>query len=210
MYYSAINYCIRKSNIEGKANFLGELLDLYKDLLKKEIIISDDGLSPWDFKNIVSCATRLKEFEWTEWFIKNYNKYIPINYRENAVSFNLSQLYFHQKKYNELISLLQTVDYEDFSYNLNAKMFLLTTYYEIDEIEPLISLLESFRTYLNRHKNYPEERRRPYINLIKFTKKLTKVLPGDKSALKSLKEELSTTKNIAGSAWLKEKIAELE
>jgi hypothetical protein len=209
IYHSAINYCIRNVN-KGDLSFLRELFDLYKDILKKEIILSDGNLSPWDFKNIVTCSVRLGELSWTEDFIKQYSMLIPEMYRENAVSFNLAQLYFYQKKYGDLITLLQTVEYEDFSYNLNAKGYLLFTYYEMDEIEPLFSLLESFRAYLNRHKNYPKHRREMYINLIKFTKKLVSTKSGDKKSIAMLKEEIMKTKNLSGQEWLLEKLAELE
>ena len=211
IYYSAINYCIRKSNIEGKKNFLVELLDIYKDLINKEILIDDvEGLSPWDFKNVITCATSTGEFEWAEKFIKKYGKLIPSQFRENAISFNTAQLFFYQKKYRELISLLQKVEYEDFSYNLNSKLFLLMTYYELDEIEPLYSLLDSFRSYLNRHKDFPKERRELYGNLIKFTKKLTKINYGSKKDIEKIKKEIDNTERVASVKWLKEKIDELE
>ncbi len=209
IYHSAINYCIQNAN-KGQQQFLQELFDLYFDLIKKEIIFTDGELSPWDFKNIVSCALRLGNYDWTEEFIKTYSSYLPEDFRENAVSFNLAQLYYYQKEFNKVIRLLQTVEYEDFTYNLNSKTMLLLIYYETDEIEALYSLLESFRAYLNRHKNLPDHRRIHYLNLIKFTKKLTKIMPGESKALLKLKEEIKTTKEIANLKWLKEKIAELE
>ena len=78
------------------------------------------------------------------------------------------------------------------------------------KLEPLYSLFESFRVYLNRHKNIPEQRRVGYKNLIKFTKKLTKILPGDQKSIDRLKEEIGISKPIASIRWLTEKIAELE
>jgi hypothetical protein len=207
IYYSAINFCIRKMLNDKK--FMNELLLLYKDLLKKEILYIEDGLSPWDFKNIITVALRLGELEWTEMFIDKYSKFIPEAYRQNAVTFNLAQLYFYQKKYGDLIALLKTVEYEDFSYNLNAKGYLLFTYYEMDEQEPLYSLFESFRTYLNRHKNYPLHRREMYSNLIKYTKKLMGLRVGDKKSLEKLKKDVLETKNLSGKEWLLEKIEEL-
>ena len=85
---------------------------------------------------------------------------------------------------------------------------LLATYYETDEIEPLFSLFESFRTFLNRHKKFPANRRQNYLNLIKFTKKLTKLADRDKKGIQKLKEEVEATKNIASRNWLLEKIDE--
>ena len=105
---------------------------------------------------------------------------------------------------------MSNVEYEDVSYNLVSKSMLIATYFEMDEQEPLYSLFESFRVYLNRHNSIPDHRRKNYKNLIKFTKKLTKIMPGDQKAIGKIKEEVASSKNIASVNWLKEKIAELE
>ncbi len=209
IYQAALNYCVKKVN-KGSSQFLEEYFNVFVILLAKELLITDGELSPWHYRNIVGIALRLGKFEWTENFIKDYKKYLPDSMRENAVSFNTAMLYFYQKKYNEVISLLQTVEYDDFSYNLNSKSMLLQTYYDMDEIEPLYSIMDSFRTYLNRHKNFSMAKRTPYLNLIKFTKKLSKITYGDKKEIQNLKEEIEKTKDISSIVWLREKIAELE
>ena len=108
-----------------------------------------------------------------------------------------------------MIRLLRFVEYDDITYNLNSKAILLQTYYETDEIESLYSLFESFRVYLNRSKSIPEGKKSDYKNLIKFTKKLTRIQPGDEKALHKLKDEIKETKRLASRKWLEEKIEEL-
>ena len=209
LYNAAMNYCINKIN-KGNQKYLSELFDLYNDTIEKEIIFVGGEISPWDFRNIVVLALRLGHYGWTQNFIEKYNFRIAEKFRNNAVSFNMATLHFYQRQYDKVIELLQTVEYEDFSYNLNSKAMLLATYYETEEFEPLYSLFESFRAYLNRNKNLPESRKNLYKNLIKFTKKLTKITPGDKNSLKKLRQEIEQTKDIASAGWLKEKISELE
>jgi len=211
IYQAALNYCVKKLN-QGSQQFLEEYFNLFVILLKKDLLLIDGELSPWHFRNIVVAALRIGKTDWTENFISEYKVFLPDNMRDNAVSFNLAQLYFYQKKYDKVIKLLQTVEYEDFTYNLNSKTFLLMTYFEMDEIEPLYSLMDSFRTYLNRHKNYSAAKRIHYTNLIKFTKKLTRLMPGDKQEIQKLREEIEQAegKGIASINWLKEKLAELE
>lgn len=209
LYTNAINYCIKKINI-GNQVFLEEFLNLNEELLKKGIL-GEGELSPWKFKNIVSAALRLGRYEWTENFINTYCVNIAEAFRENAVTFNLANLYFYQKDYEKTIETLREVEYEDFTYNLNSKTILLASYYEIDEQELLYFLFDSFRVYLNRNKNVTAQRKVLYMNLIKFTKKLTKIMPKDKVAIAKLKEEIdATTTGIASEKWLREKIAELE
>lgn len=210
LYMAAQNYCIRKIN-QGNQKFILELFQLYEDLIAKEILFEDGEFSPWYFKNIVVTGLRLGKYEWTEQFIKDFSIKLPETFRENAITYNLAQVYFYQKQYDKVKEQLRNVEYEDVSYNLNSKTMLLATFYETDEIEPLYSLMESFRAYLNRHKrDMSNTKIKRYQNLIKFTRKLTRIMPGDQSSLDKVKKEVEATSGIVSLNWLKEKIAELE
>ena len=210
LYTYAINYCISKIN-KGKAEFLKEFLTLVKHLLETDILISESesgDLNPWHFKNIVLIALRLAEYEWTEKFIKNYKDKLPVDSRENAVSYNLALVYFYQKKYEKVIEQLREVEYEDLSYNLGSKSMLIAIYYEQDEFEALLSLADTFKTYLNRHKDINEKMRMNYINYIQFVRKMTKIMPGDMKAVDQIRQEIKEAKGVASEKWLLEKLDE--
>lgn len=209
LYMAAQNYCIRKIN-KGSRQFTQELFSLYQDLLSKDILTVDGELSPWYFKNIINISLRVGEYDWAEEFIKAYSPSLPEQVRENSLSYNLAQVFFFRKEYEKVLEQLRNVEYDDVAYNLGSKTMLLHTYYETDEIEPLHSLFESFRAYLNRHKDIPANRRKNYGNLIRFTRKLTRIVPGDRASVEKLRKELGETKNVASLNWLKEKLAELE
>ena len=212
LYTYAINYCISKVN-KGKPEFLREFLNLVKHSLDNDILISESesgDLNPWHFKNTVLIALRLGEYDWTEKFIKNFRDKLPEESRENAVSYNLALVYFYQKKYDKVIGQLSEVEYEDLSYNLGSKSMLIAIYYEQDEFEALLSLADTFKTYLNRHKDINEKMRQNYLNYIHFVRKLTKIMPGDNKAVEQLKQEIKDNKGVASEKWLLEKLAELE
>lgn len=213
IYLSALNYCVVKIN-QGNPAFLREYLKLYQELLANELIFEEGRISPWNFNNVVLIALRLKEYAWTERFIRDNQERLPADSRENLVSYNLARLYFYQKKYDKVQQLLMSVEYEDYLYNLAAKTMLSAVYYELDEIEALLSLLESFRSYLNRHKDIPERRRKYYLNYIKHVKGLTSIIPGEKDKVARFKTELNKTyekQEISESdyKWLLEKIDDL-
>lgn len=210
MYSYAMNYCIRSFN-KGNKQFLHELFEIYVDLLDKKIIFSEEGeLSPWHFKNIILTALELGHYDWSENFVITYQDQLPEEFRQNAVTYNLGQIYFYKKDYLKVIEQLRNVEYEDLAYNLDSKTMLIFTYYELDEIDPLYSLFESFRVYLNRHKDIAPQRRKRYLNLIRFTKKLTKTRPGDRKNLDKIRTEMESTDGIVGQKWLREKLAEME
>jgi hypothetical protein len=208
MYASLINYCAKQISL-GNKEFYKNLFSIYKEMLNNEILFNNGKIDPLIFKTIIAVAANLREFEWAEKFIKTNKDKIPEDQRENLVTFNLARLYFTQKKYDKVTDLLREIEYSDISLALQAKTMLLMTYYDTDEFDPLESFLESFRVYLNRHKEIPQHRIDYHKNLIKFTKKLTRIIPGDKEAVAKIKKEIEEKENFRV-RWLEEKIAELE
>lgn len=208
-YDFAQNYCINQLN-QGNSIFLKELFGVYKNLIDKDFFMLEGHMESLEFRNIVVVGLRNGAFDWTENFIYKYINILPAELRENTLSFNLSQLYFYQKKYSNVVKILQEVEYNDYITNCNAKTTLIGAYYEEGEFEPLFSLLESFRVYLNRNKEIPLARKINYKNLIRFTKKLISLPPTNKKAFSQLKAEVEATKNIPSRDWLLEKITELE
>jgi hypothetical protein len=212
LYSAALNYCVMKMN-QGKQEFVREYHELFKFTLSHGIIFYATGsgeLAPWYFKNGILLALRLGEYDWSEKFIKDYQYKLSIEYRDNVVSYSLALVYFYQKKYDKVIPLLQSVEFEDLSYNLGSKSMLIAIYFEQDEYEALFSLADAFKTYLNRHKDINEKMRSNYMNYIIFVRKLTKIMPGDKKAIENLREEIKNAKGVASEKWLLEKLAELE
>ena len=210
IYVGLLNYCSRKVN-QGNQPFLKEFLEIYKEILSKNILPNNE-LNPWSFKNAVQIALRSGEYEWTENLIKEYSNKLPVEFRDNAVSYNLALVYFYQKKYEKVIQQLQSVEYEDMGYNLNAKSMLVAIYYELDEDDALTSQMDSFKTYLHRHKDIAENRRILYLNLMKYVRKLLKLNKGSKTEIENIKKEMEEDRKIgiASEKWILEKLAELE
>jgi len=208
IYSAGINHCIRKINT-GDPNYLDELYSLYVGYANATVEYSKE-LSQWDFNNIITVALRSGKFDQVHQFINEYGQFIDDKYRDNAVSYNLANLHFYQEDYNKVIEILRNVEYEDIFYNINSKSILIKTYYESDQYDPLIYLLESFRVYLNRNKNIPDSRKTLFKNQIRFTKKLVNLPPNAQSELTKLKQEVTDNKNTINRSWLLEKIAELE
>lgn len=204
---SAINYAIRKIHT-SKLNFLNELFELYKTALSKQTIFLNGEISEWTFKNIVSNALMLKEFEWTESFINTYKEYLNPKIRENAITFNLANLHFSRKNFKTVLSLLQKVQYEELFYSLNSKAIMLSSYYELDEFNVLSSFIESFNIFLIRNKSVSKDQKNRYLNLIKYTKKLINPNGLSRNQLNLLRIEIEKSQSI-GKSWLLEKVDEL-
>lgn len=207
---SALHYCTGKVN-KGSRDFFQEYFDLFEMALVNGIFIINGELATWRFNNAVAAALRLGKVEWAEKFVKEYHDKLPLENRDNTYSFNLARVYFYQKRFNDILSISRSIEYEDIGYNLISKAMLVLVYYELDEIDALESFVDSFRVFLNRHKDIPAQRRKSYLNLIKYVRRLTRLLPGEKAAIEKLRQEIIREKaTTVNHEWLLEKLAELE
>lgn len=211
LYQFAYNYCIRKLNL-AEDSYRWELFHLYKQGLKNGILLSNDILSEWDYKNITTLGCSLKEFEWTEDFIQEYKDKLPANKRENAYNYNLANLYYNKKMYNEALSALLLVQFSDIKYHLSTNFLLLRTYYEMKDTEALLSLIETSRIYVIRNRKITTDEKRGYTNFLRFAKKLVllrhhastynkKVL---KEKLDHLTGRIEDSENVTYKFWLLE------
>jgi hypothetical protein len=206
LFDAALHYCTGKIN-KGDRVFLQEYFDVFEEAIQKGIFLQNGELATWRFNNIVASALGLGKLEWAEAFVEKFKNHLPQDSRQNTYAFNLARVYRFQKKYDAVLELLQNVEYDDIGVNLISKMMLLITHFERNDHEVLDSFIESFRVFLNRHKNIPQQRRLGYLNLLKYTRRLMRLMPGNKAAAAKLREEIIRGKaEILNHEWLLEKL----
>ena len=204
----ALNYCIRKIN-KGRADYQTEIFELYKDAIKRDLLLIDGIMTPWDYKNIVTIGLRNKAYKWTDAFIESHIGKLKKKEQNNAYTFNRARYYFATGKYDKVLDLLQNVEYSDIFYLLDSKTTLMKSYYEMGEYHPLQSLKESFRILLRRKKLISEQNRVNYGNFARFAMKLYRCDVKNKTQMTSLKKAIEGTANIADKAWILDKLREL-
>ncbi len=201
VYLVLVNYCIRNIN-KGVSGSLEECFRIYKIMEKKNLLIKGKFLSPWTYKNIITAALRLNETEWTRQFIRSHKEKLSEEHRENAYNYNLAKYNFHLGNYDKVLDYLQKVEYEDVFYGLDARSLMMKVFYLDNEMEALYSLTDSFRIYLRRKKKIPKERRKTYLNFIKFIRKLIKLSPRDYPGLRKLRNDIQATDKVADRIWI--------
>ncbi len=206
-YGNAINFCASQIN-SGNKDFIKEAFYLYKNGIEKGIFIENNLISRWAFKNAIVVGLKLKEFEWVENFIENYNQYLEEKHRESFLYFNYAMLHYEKGNYNKVLEVIQKYEFTDILVNLNAKIILVKVYYELEEIKVLESFLESMRAYIQRKKVIGYQKI-VYKNMLKYTKKLLKVNPYSKTQKEKLKAEIEAAKPLTEKTWLLKQLAEL-
>lgn len=205
MYIYSINYCIRKVN-SGDSEFLAELFDLYSIAIEKKILFEDGYLSPWAFKNQVGVGLRLKNFDETEQFISKYSQQLKPSDRDNAYNFNMAELNYYRGEYDAALDFSNLVEFSDIYYSLDTKKMMMKIYYEKKEIEPLMSLVQSFKVFLRRNKLVSQRNKDLYLNFIAFVSSFLKATKADKDSIQS---SIEAEKVVADKKWLLEMAAKL-
>ncbi len=203
------NYCVKRIN-EGEQEFLKELFELFKLMLKTNLAFEGLYLPQWTYKNIVTVGVRLKEFGWTESFIYEYYQKLPPEEFVNAYQYNLAVLYYKSGDFKRAMQLLNKVHFTDPNYYLDAKAILLKIYFEKEEYDAIYSLKDTVKIYLLRDKILNKNQKLLYKNLFTYTMKLFKLkfesahLDREQidAALKKLHNDLEQNHFIANKQWL--------
>ena len=207
IYIYPINYCVQKIN-QGSLSHRQELLSIYKSL-PGFAIDSNEIISPWRFRNVVQLAVISDDLDWADFFIQNYSHRLLNEYQENAVNYNMANLRFHQKRYDEVIQLLINVEFIDVNYALICKILLLKTYYEMKELDAFYSLLESFRLYILRSRELSGVQRKQYLDLLSILRQLNKKEYASREVVEKFKTKIRNRKIIADKAWILEQLEAL-
>ena len=208
-YQIAQNYCAFKVN-KGKTHYYPIYFQLIKHTIDLDILLENNQLSEGVFKNIITISLRVGEFVWAEDFIDRYHVFLPSDIRENARTFNLANLYSHQRQFGRVIELLRSVEYNDLSYALSSKLILVRTYYDTQEWMALDSLIDSFRVFLRRNKELSKSFKTEYTNFLLFTKKLSAIHPGNTADLLKTRHQITACNAVVSKKWLLEKLSEME
>ena len=217
LYDYAQNYCVKKIN-SGHTEYYAQILDLYKEMLSREVLLRSGYLTQWSYINILTAGLRLPDFEWTEWFIHTYKEQLQPDVRNNVFTYSLAALYFEQRKYHKALQSLQGVSFSDIFYHMSAKIIQIKSYYELEETEAFLSLMEASKKFLRRNRQLSDYQVLSNTTFLKLAGKLHKLrmraptLSKEKvrNNLQQIQHELSISKVVTNKGWLKQKIADLK
>lgn len=208
-----LNYCIRALN-QGDLSYIKESLELYKVGLSNDMLVEQNRMAEITFSNIVSFGVSCREFDWTEKFISNYQRFLDDHERLDATSYSLAFTAFNQKNYIAVINLLNGHIFEKPLHIFKAKSLLIRTYFELFLIddsyyELLIAQTYAFEKYIRRHSTISVNRLDAYLNFIKFMRQMLFGIQENKN-LSHLIPGLKSIDSISFRSWFLKKIKERE
>ncbi len=203
LFYGAINYCINKIR-SGENKYAAELMELYKYGLEQEVLLENGEISPWTFKNYVKLGLGLGRFSQVEQFVQEKYNQLPDQFREEARHFSLADLSYHQQQYDQALYHLNQIEFSDIHYLLGGKVMLLKIYFENEEIEPFLSLIQSFKIYLRRNQQLSQNIKLTYLNFVNIIYEINKRKASEK---KSLQQKITTTRPLTDRTWLMQQLS---
>ncbi|MCB9234201.1 MAG: hypothetical protein H6581_21270 [Bacteroidia bacterium] len=197
----------------GEAGALREMFELYKLMLKQEILFGRGDFSTHSFRNISVIGARLGEFEWVESFIDENSHQLDPEMRSTMESYCRGYLAFSREEYGDALRLLQNVSFVDPFVRTGHQGLLLRIYYETRDPEPFYSLANTFRRFLNRNKDISETHRASSGNFISMVRKLMACRELEGAArmkeIRKIREEMAQAEFLTDRTWLNSKLDEL-
>ena len=213
LYTIATNHC-NFQIVKGNLEYLVLLNEIHKDTARNGILVSTKHISPIKFKNIVSAAVKIKDFDWAEKFIHDYLHYVSPKFRKSVKSFSMSAVHFYQKNYDKardhLWKLQNELDSIDVYFDLDIKSLLLKTYYEMGEWQAFDNFSETFKAFIRTNKHISALHRKAYKNFVNIGMRLykTKLIPSTK-ALEKLEKTIEE-RHVSDKPWITKKFKEIK
>jgi hypothetical protein len=197
----------------GKAEYKQELFEIYKMMIEDGHIYKPDYIymDMQIFKNIFYVALNINEIKWAESFFKKYSDKLNPLYSEDVINYSYALLNYSKKLYPKALDMLQKTEYRNYVYKMECQLLTLKIYYELEAVENLFSLADSYSHFLNKNKEENLVIGQRHINFVKALVKLQKAkLDSDKRKLQDIITFVMKNNLIASKEWLIQEINRLE
>lgn len=205
LYIYIKNFLTRERN-KGK-EVDQEFFDLMQYGLSSGIELSQRKIDIIAFNNVVILACRLNKIEEAFEIIETYSIHLDQKIRMSVKSYCLARVHFAAKQFDQAVRELAKVNYDTTGININAKMLQITSFYELEENDVVISTIKAFKVFLRRSRKMSKTRKQNFMdfcdvvyNLVQATEK------SDPKRITKAQAIIESNPAIPSSSWLKEKI----
>lgn len=204
LHVLARNFCIRRMNAGDKV-FARRLYDLYQIALEGKYVHDTNGhIFPAAFKNIVSVGIRLGDYAGVEDFLEAHHEQLEDRFRPDYLLYAKSLLEFAGYQFQKVVHLLRNARYSSAFLELDCRILLCKTWYELEEFEVCLSLVESTEKLLKR-RDLKTYHRNHYGFILKLLRSLLYVPQLNEQNLRVLQAEVQR-EDLPDGAWFRSKL----
>jgi len=198
--------CHLNNKKSGKEN-TNDLIAITKWAVKKEIYISNGFFDANQFTNVVNVASRDNQFGWARNFIDKYSSYLNKKNRTDIVTACRVTCLHAEKKYEELLSLMALVNFNNILISVNARCMQIIAYVELGDKDDLFyNSTKSFKALISRNNLLTKERKEAIKLFIKYSKKLYKMNRSSNFNYGKIKCKVLENEQIVAKKWILKKL----
>lgn len=197
LYNTLQNYCVYQLNQGVNREFY--LQRVYE--FSKDRMMTAAQIGPISFKNVIRFALALKKMDEAEQLVELHSEKIAIEFREEAIHYNLAQIHFRRKDYSQCRKYISRLYLSDNYYAQDARTLEWKSWVEsgeADSREYAITKINNNIRYLNRNTTTPHRRKVPLLNRLKLAKR---ILLG-RTKKEKLREQINSTPQLIDRAYL--------
>ncbi len=213
LYTILANYCYTKIN-KGESKFLNEQFNNYRQSVSLGLYKGERGfMSHIFYINVVITGLESGETAWVKIFIDSHKGELDIINRENTFIFCSAFYNYWIKEFSKALDLAAKVKTDDLSYKHQLKSLYLKIYYDLNEVEPFYSLIDSYRHFITSDENTSGQLKLAINNYMNFSKKLFDLKNRENytdTDLVMIRNEIVNNKAMINKPWLLRKTEELE
>lgn len=204
LHVLARNFCIRRMNAGDKV-FARRLYDLYRIALEGKYVHDTNGhIFPAAFKNIVSVGIRLGDSVGVEGFLEAHHEQLEDRFRPDYLLYARSMIEFAGNQFQKVVHLLRNARYSSAFLELDCRILLCKTWYELEEHEVCLSLVASTEKLLKR-RNLKTYHRNHYGFILKLLRSLLHAPQLNEQNLQALRADVQR-EDLPDGAWFRAKL----
>jgi len=208
--YSCLHtYCIQRIN-DRSLDFRPEKLKIDVEILERDVHRNSDYVPGNYFIAVCSNSIDMKEYEWTERFIRAYRDRLDPEHAAFELNLINARLNFSKGDYRGALECLGKINIEYSQQKQQLRNLMLKIYYETDAIDSALSLIDSNRHLLAKDTQLTERQKKTYRDFIRYLNELIiiKCKP-DRVKLLNFREKLTASPYFTHKEWIMEKVEEL-
>ena len=202
---------------QGKLHWIKEIFALYRFSIEKGLILYQNQISSVAYINIISIAASLQEhMTWAIKFSEGYKKHLPFNLKEDCYLLGQAHINYFQNNLEQALEKHYASNFREHpTLGLRYKTLEIWLKYEQKDAANahFLTALDSFRKYLENHKELKTNRKLAFQNLIQLSRQLYafRKKPGnDQSDIEKLEKTIRNTHPLFSRLWLMSKVNELK
>ncbi len=197
----------------GEVAYYRETFNLYKIMESKGLLVNEGFIPVGTLKNIIAISCHVGEFAWGRKMLETYKPSIRKPIRESVYHFNMGVIAFYEKNYKQAISHFIRVDKIDVNYDINCRVLILKSYYELDDNydERTMQQFRSTKRFIHDNKSLKTNHKQGWENFVSTAANLYKVRHRyGKITVERVQQQIDNFKSINDKRWLLEKMGEMK